>query len=110
MTEQPVADAVPMGPAKFPGRAGLRLAAASVALVGGMIAALEWMPWMQPPLIHVLIIFVGLPAAGATGLVALTLSAAGLRRRPRARAASGLALSLVALALLGWYALLFGWR
>src|SRR5262245_7512895 len=86
-----------------------RLAALSVALVGGMIAALEWAPWMQPPLTHILITFVGFPAVGVTSLVALGLSVAGLRCSPRAPALLGFALGLAALALLGWYARGLGW-
>jgi ABC-type uncharacterized transport system permease subunit len=84
------------------GRVGLVLGALGVALVVGMLAALEWLPWMQPPLIHVAIIFVGLPVAGVLGLVGAGLSAWGLGRPPRAGALSGLALNLLALALAGF--------
>jgi hypothetical protein len=82
-------------------RAGLVLAVSGVVLVAGMIAALAWMPWMQPPLLHILIIFVGLPLAGLISLIGLGLKVGWIAR---AGALWVLGLSLVALAvILGWF-------
>jgi hypothetical protein len=81
------------------GQAGLLLGALAVALVAGMLAALRWAPYLQPPLTHIVILFVGLPIGGVVSLVGVILSVRGLGRPPRAGAWLGLALSLLALAL-----------
>src|SRR4051812_34186226 len=91
-------NASPEGANNRLGRAGLRLATLDLLLVAGMLAALQWMPWMQPPLIHIMILFVGFPLGAILGLVAAALSAGGLGSQPRLGAMWGLALSLLALA------------
>jgi len=96
-----------------PGRMALRIALFNVALVGVMNAALRWTPTMQPPLIHIAILFVGLPIGGVLSLAGVVLSFAGLGRRPRTAALFGLVLSLVGLVGLAlviyWFGLFGVW-
>ncbi len=78
------------------GRAGLLLAVSGVVLVAGIIAALALMPWMQPPLLHILIFFGGLPLAVLLSLIGLSVKAGWIGR---VGALWVVALSLVALTL-----------